>query len=87
MTLRNALPSLLFGDRVAVVDRTSDVVSQRIAPILSLRIFYRAIGPEADFVHRSRVARINDLELMSAATTPLEVNALQASVPLLVIPI
>lgn len=87
MTLRNALPSLLFGDRVAVVDRTSDAVSQRIAPILPLRVSYRSVGPEADFVHRSRVARINDLELMSAATTPLEVNVLQASVPLLVIPI
>ena len=74
-------------NRYNVADRTSDAVSRRIAPILPLRIFYRSIGPEADFVHRSRVARINDLELMSAATTPLEVNVLQASVPLIVIPI
>lgn len=84
---RNALPSLLFGDRIAVVDRTADAVAQRIAPVLPLRVSYKPIGPEADFVHRSRVVRINDLELMGASTTPLEVDARLSNTPLLVIPV
>ena len=84
---RNSLPSLLFGDRIAVVDRTADAVAQRIAPVLPLRVSYKPIGPEADFVHRSRVVRINDLELMGASTTPLEVDARLSNTPLLVIPV
>jgi AraC-like DNA-binding protein len=84
---RNSLPSLLFGDRIAVVDRTADAVAQRIAPVLPLRVSYKPIGLEADFVHRSRVVRINDLELMGASTTPLEVDARQSNTPLLVIPV
>ena len=84
---RNSLPSLLFGDRIAVVDRTADALAQRIAPILPLRVSYKPIGSEADFVHRSRVVRINDLELMGASTTPLEVDARLANTPLLVIPV
>lgn len=84
---RNSLPSLLFGDRIAVVDRTADAVAQRIAPVLPLRVTYKPIGPEADFVHRSRVVCINDLDLLGASTTPLEVDARLSNTPLLVIPV
>lgn len=83
----NTLPSLLFGDRTAVVDRTAAQVVERIMPVLPLRVRYRSIGDEANFIHRTQLIRIKDLELMSVATTPLEVDVLQSQTPLLVIPI
>ena len=80
---RNSLPPLLFGDRIAVVDRSADAVAQRVEPILPLRVSYRPLCPETNFMHRSRVVRINVLELMSAATMPLEIDARTSSTPLL----
>lgn len=81
------LPSLLFGDKTAIVDRNAAQVAERISPVLPLRVRYEAIGDEDDFVHRTQLARINELELMAAATKPLHVDVRQSDTPLLIIPI
>lgn len=53
---RHKLPSLLFGDRIAVVDRDPDDISRRAEPVLPVRVSYEALGSASQFIHRSRVS-------------------------------
>lgn len=84
---KHKLPSLLFGDRIAMVDRVPDDISRRVESALPVNVSYEALEPESQIIHRSRVVHINDLELMCAASTPVQVKVTQIDQPLLIVPL